>query len=100
MRYHPPMKVCFSCGEIQQLERRPLRAEECSSCCAPLHCCKNCRFHDPNVHNECREDRSEMVRDREAPNFCDYFEFRKGGGVDSSDEQDSAKDKLASLFKI
>jgi hypothetical protein len=41
-----------------------------------------------------------MVRDREAPNFCDYFEFRKGAGEDGSGEQESAKDKLASLFKI
>jgi hypothetical protein len=99
MRYHPPMKVCFSCGAIQELERRPLRAEECAACCAPLHCCKNCRFWDPNVHNECLETRSDMVRDREGSNFCDYFEYRKGASGADSAGQESAKDKLARLFK-
>jgi hypothetical protein len=94
------MKVCFKCGEIQELERRPLRAEECAACRAPLHCCKNCRFHDPNVHNECLETRTEMVRDREGPNFCDYFEYRQGERGDDASGQESAKDKLAGLFKL
>jgi hypothetical protein len=100
MRYHPPMKVCFKCGEIQQLDRRPLRAEECPSCRSSLHCCRNCRFHDPSVHNECLEVGTEMVRDREGPNFCDYFVFAEGERSNDAAELDSTKEKLAGLFKF
>lgn len=41
-----------------------------------------------------------MVRDREAPNFCDYFVFAEGDRGGDSSELDSAKDKLAGLFKL
>ena len=41
-----------------------------------------------------------MVRDREGPNFCDYFEYRQGEWQDDSAGQESAKDKLADLFKL
>ena len=100
MGYHPPMKVCFKCGAEQKLERRPLRAEECDSCRSALHCCKNCKFHDPSVHNECLEVGTEMVRDRDGPNFCDYFVFAEGPRGAESSDLDSAKDALAGLFKL
>jgi hypothetical protein len=40
-----------------------------------------------------------MVRDREGSNFCDYFEYRKGAAGDDSAGEESAKAKLANLFK-
>ncbi len=100
MRYHPLMKVCFNCGGQIELDRRPLRMEECPHCRGSLHCCRNCRFHDPSVHNECTEPNSDMVRDREGPNFCDYFEFALGERGNEGGQLQEAKDKLAGLFKI
>ncbi len=93
------MKVCHNCTAQLELERRPLRAEECAHCASPLHCCRNCGFHDPQAHNECLEIGTEMVRDRAASNFCDAFTFVDGERGDDSAEVDAAKAKLVSLFK-
>ena len=41
-----------------------------------------------------------MVRDREGPNFCDYFEFALGERSSEGGQLQDAKDKLAGLFKI
>ena len=41
-----------------------------------------------------------MVRDREGPNFCDYFEFVLGERGNEGGQLQEAKDKLAGLFKI
>jgi hypothetical protein len=82
-------------------ERRVGRASECSGCSSPLHCCLNCRFHDPSAHNECREVGTEPVRDRAAGNFCDSFEFCQGkrSGVGGG-EAAAARETLSDLFKI
>ena len=52
---------------------RVSRNDSCSHCHSDLHVCKNCRFHDPTVHNQCRETQAEWVSDRERANFCDFF---------------------------
>ncbi|MBN95614.1 MAG: hypothetical protein CL928_16360 [Deltaproteobacteria bacterium] len=95
------MHHCHQCEAEVRFERRVGRAHECSACSSPLHCCLNCRFHEPTAHNECREVGTELVRDRAAGNFCDAFEFRQGvaqsGG---SSEVEEAREKLAGLFKI
>lgn len=41
-----------------------------------------------------------MVRDREGPNFCDYFVFVEGERGNESASLDSAKEKLAGFFKL
>lgn len=76
------------------------RHDTCDHCGANLHCCKNCRFYDPGVHNECLETQADFIRDREEVNFCSHYELKKR---DSAPEQDDsaekAKAKLDSLFK-
>ena len=71
------MRVCHKCGQEWAGDRpRPGYAESCVTCQAYLHACKNCRFHDPGAHNQCRVPGTEMVRDRAGMNYCDAFEFR------------------------
>ena len=93
---------CWKCGT--RLEHAPhsklSRKDTCHHCHIDLRVCKNCKFHDPSVHNECLEVGTEMVRDREGPNFCDYFVYAEGQRGAESSELDSAKDKLAGLFKL
>ncbi|MBN1947287.1 MAG: hypothetical protein JW797_16580 [Bradymonadales bacterium] len=79
------------------MEVKVARRDMCDNCGADLHCCKNCRFWDPGAHNECRENVSSWVRDKEASNFCQQFEFKKSG-PDIKDEVASAKAKLDALF--
>ena len=93
------MKVCHKCRRELPFESRILRSEQCPWCSADLHCCLNCRFHDFNSHNECREVGTELVRYRESSNYCGSFQFRAGGGGDN-DEVASAKKKLGGLFNL
>jgi hypothetical protein len=46
-------------------------------CRADLRCCMNCQSYDPRVAEQCRERRTELVFDKEAGNFCEYFEFAR-----------------------
>jgi hypothetical protein len=62
-----------------------------------LHCCHNCRFHDPKKHNECHIPNSEFVRDRFAANFCEEFEFTASGNAIQA-SRDRALQSFASLF--
>ena len=94
------MKVCHKCKREVPFESRVLRSEECPWCSVPLHCCLNCRFHDPTAHNECREIGTELIREREAANFCGAFEFVEGPREGGDDEASRAKAKLANLFKF
>jgi hypothetical protein len=93
---------CFNCGRQIQLisAQKVLKNDTCSQCDADLHCCRNCRFFDPSVHNQCRETQAEWVRAKDKRNYCDYFEAstrldltRKSGG-----SGDDARKKWDSLF--
>lgn len=92
------MRCCHSCGTQVPGKERVGRREACEKCGADLHCCLNCRLHDPWSANECREPGTEVVRDRDAGNFCDSFEFRLGPKT-GGDPAAEAKAKLDALFK-
>jgi len=94
---------CFQCGHSIQLltAQKVLKSDVCPKCNADLHGCRNCRFFDPSVHNECRENQAEWVRYKDKANYCDYFEpathvdlVRKSG----ASAEDTRK-KWDSLFK-
>jgi hypothetical protein len=53
----------------------------CERCSAYLHCCRNCEFYEPGVHNDCREPNAEVVADKEQGNFCDYFRLSFAPGA-------------------
>ena len=93
---------CFNCGhQIPLLSAEKIfKKDTCPQCESDLHCCKNCRFFDPSVHNECRENQAEWVRRKDKANYCDYFEagtrvdlVRKSGAT-----ADSVRKKWDSLF--
>lgn len=95
--------TCFNCGQPVQVlaGQKVLKNDTCPKCDTDLHCCKNCRFFDPSVHNECQETQAEWVRFKDKRNYCDYFEasthitlVKKAGA--SADE---ARKKFDSLFK-
>lgn len=88
---------CYNCNEELSFEVKIGRRDQCPNCYAYLHCCYNCKFWDPNVHNECLENRAEFIRDRAEGNFCLYFTF-KPVEEDTTSEADTAKSKLEALF--
>lgn len=94
---------CWNCGhQIPVISaQKVLKNDTCPQCDADLHCCKNCRFFDPSVHNECRETQAEWVRSKDKRNYCDYFEpstrvdLTRKSGVSADD----ARKRWDSLFK-
>lgn len=92
---------CSACGQGRELksgDRIGFR-DECESCGADLHCCRNCVHHDPSAYNECREPNAEWVSDRERANRCEYFSPAEGGPVAGCGKRESARDALDSLFR-
>ncbi|MFH1529967.1 MAG: hypothetical protein ABIK09_04425 [Pseudomonadota bacterium] len=93
-----PINQCYKCTEELVFETKIGRRDMCPSCHAYLHCCRNCTFWDPHVHNQCKENRAEFIRDREEGNFCLYFTFKDTGDEDGTSEAEQAKARLAALF--
>lgn len=70
-----PVIRCYRCGESLASLTLPLsRRDACPACSADLHVCRMCRFFDPQVARQCREDDADDVTEKERVNFCDYFE--------------------------
>ncbi|MBN2413738.1 hypothetical protein JXQ31_18810 [candidate division KSB1 bacterium] len=90
---------CFNCGTEIILDRKVFRQDVCPQCDSYLHCCLNCRFYDPLASHECRESEAKWARDKEAANFCDYFEPGEVTGKRITSKQDDARKKLDELFK-
>ncbi len=67
------MGTCHQCG-APFTEAVGFRAV-CPACSAYLHCCLTCRLYSPSAHNHCLSPTTEPVRDVEAANFCEEFEF-------------------------
>ncbi len=87
---------CWKCKEELVFDTKIGRRDMCPNCTAYLHACYNCTHHDKNVHNECRENQGEFIRDRAEGNFCLYFEFRPLAG--GASPTDAARQKLDALF--
>jgi hypothetical protein len=95
---------CWKCGatiEMKPGERIGSR-DACSRCGADLHSCRNCRFYDTSKSNQCAEPQAEWVRDKEAANYCDYFQpsSRTADRAEASQSAQDAKKKFDSLFRL
>jgi len=96
---------CWKCGETLEFPpaSRVLNRDTCPKCDADLHCCRNCQLYDPGKHNQCAETQAEWVRDKEAANYCGYFQPNPvllAGGQPPGSKGRDAKKKFDSLFKI
>lgn len=97
------MYVCHSCKkelpELDDIRGKVGRQDVCPHCYNDLHCCLNCKFHDPSYPNECREDSRAFIRERDKSNFCASFEFKQAEADDGTEEID-AKSQLLDLFNF
>lgn len=91
---------CWRCGGSLAKLTLPLsRLDECPVCSMPLHVCRMCAHYDPTVARQCREDDAEEVKDKERPNFCDYFQPSVTAFESSAiDAERKARRQLDSLF--
>ncbi len=75
------------------------RRDQCPACSADLHVCKMCRHYDAHVPRQCREDGAEDVKEKERPNFCDWF-VPSDSAFDPGrkSKEDEARSALDALF--
>ena len=91
---------CYRCGASLEALSLPIsRRDECPECSVYLHVCKMCRFYDPHVPKQCTEDDAEEVKEKERPNFCDWFKPDAGVFDPARAATESrARGELAALF--
>jgi hypothetical protein len=90
---------CWACKTKIEIEDKVFRQDTCPGCSRPLRCCRNCRFYDEKASNSCREPAAERVTDKEAANFCDYFQPASALASGGEDASARARKKLDDLFK-
>jgi len=88
---------CFSCGESLSFSVAVSRRDECPKCRADVRVCKNCRFYDAKVYNECREPQAEVIREKDRSNLCDYFQ--PGGQSGGQNSREALLAAAEALFK-
>ena len=93
---------CFRCGHALRLMPREKiqRLDTCSSCGADLHSCVHCRFFDPGRNNQCSEPQAEWVRDKEASNFCGYYEPRMSVNLSARGGSNRTLDARAAFHNL
>jgi hypothetical protein len=70
-------------------------------CRADLRVCLNCMHYDPRAAQQCRERRADPVLDKDAGNFCEYFDFVRRAWVPKAEQNqraESARDTLKRLL--
>ncbi|MCC7405277.1 MAG: hypothetical protein IT288_12835 [Bdellovibrionales bacterium] len=89
---------CFKCGVETEFSDSVGIRDECQNCGEDSHCCRNCRFYDPKVYNECKETSADVVREKDRSNFCDYYQPSTGDGG-TGPTRDQLKNAAEALFK-
>lgn len=92
--------ACYRCGaDLAPLSLPLSRRDQCPACSADLHVCKMCISFDANVPRQCREDGAEDVKEKERPNFCDWFKPSPNAfDPDRKSASDAAAAALEALF--
>ncbi len=95
------MKQCHACGAVweDEVKKQPGPKDICGGCSAYLHCCLNCLYYEPGVHNDCYIPTTEWVGDKAGCNFCDEFTFADAADAGTETRPgDSARNALDELF--
>jgi hypothetical protein len=94
------MRACFQCGQEIAADQVVLREDECPHCSSDLHCCRNCRFYDPGVSNQCRETQADWITEKDKANFCEFFVFADTTGPrHAARGETSARERFNKLFR-
>jgi hypothetical protein len=94
---------CWKCGSEYKLSGSPGRLEACDPCGADLKVCRNCPSYDPRAAHQCRDRRAEPVAEKEAANYCEFFELARREYVAVQDafgvsRESKARDTLKKLL--
>ena len=68
------------------------------------HICLNCRFYLKGAHYDCRENIDELVKDKDRPNFCEYFSLDEQAlaknTANKAEKTKTAEDAFNSFFSV
>ena len=67
---------CSSCGNALAPGFVVTAESTCSSCGAPLHCCRNCAYFDTSARFECTQPIPAPIPGKGSANSCDFFKMR------------------------
>lgn len=91
--------TCWRCGKLWPMPPLPMgRAEQCPQCTASLRACRQCRLYDTAVSKDCGEPMAEEVSDKEAANYCDYFQPGEPRIRSEDAGAGAARERLNALF--
>jgi hypothetical protein len=91
--------LCWKCGaNLAELPLPLSRLAECPACRAYQHACRMCLEFAPGIPKQCREQDAEEVKEKDRPNFCDYFKPNPKAYRGGDAKTEAAKSKLDSLF--
>ena len=92
---------CWKCGWEWTLSPQPGRSDACHSCGQDLKVCLNCVSYDARVAYQCRDRRADPVLEKQAANFCEYFEMIRRSFVapaNGNPREAAAREQLKKLF--
>jgi hypothetical protein len=92
---------CHNCGWEWTLPGFPGRGDTCHRCNADLRVCLNCLSYDPKVAHQCRDRRADPVMEKDAGNFCEYFDFARRAFVpkqEKNSRETAAREQLKKLL--
>jgi predicted RNA-binding Zn-ribbon protein involved in translation (DUF1610 family) len=84
MLAHRTVSRCGACGAVLPVANASL--EQCPSCRAAIHACRQCAHFDPGRRFECAQAIPERLLDKNGRNECALFSLR------SSVERDATPD--------
>lgn len=87
--------MCWKCKNPIDASEKIYRNSTCVFCGADLHSCRNCKFYDIGSHYDCRENISDLVKEKESGNFCEWFSARTDFSTLTSADESFAKSEKA-----
>ena len=96
-----PGLTCWNCGADTEIEKGPMRSEQCGRCLADLRSCRGCRHFDPLRHFQCREKIPLNIPIKDKANYCDFYQVRLTGAaaLGRFEAKKSRKDRFDDLFE-
>lgn len=69
-----------------------------------LRMCINCRFYCKGAHYDCKENVDELVKDKDRPNFCEWFSLDAKAASENEEirknKASSAEDAFNNFFSV
>ncbi len=92
--------VCWHCGHALSGIGLPIKHFDlCPTCREELHCCSMCRSYAPQLGGtRCRKDEADYVNNKQAANYCHYFQASAHAFDNKTNVSNSKLNALGALF--